>query len=285
MFSDDASEATSVSGASAASYRIIDSDGTGNSVTVTVTDQYGDPMRNVGVNVESSLDGAPGGPSETPPVPDNDDDEVRYPEAVDDTVEDDEAADDAAPQAAEDESSRPDTRRNGTNRIGYSYTGTAPKTEEITPDALIPAVLGDDPSTTDVTETEFVVEVARTITGSAVSVHFAKVGNSTESHTTAGNEAESVEIFVPDVSSRAIVVNEGPDDGDNPQVYYYDEEDNFRVGDIPATIEMFEEALQLTFAGDSIYPTRVLWESYDFHQPGDRAIWELTMSCEDPSAG
>lgn len=274
VFSDNPSRLTSVSGSSASSYRIIDSGGTGNSVTVSVTDQYGDPMRNVGINVESSLDGSVGGPSETPAAPANDDDEARYPEAVDDTVEDDEAADDASPKQAEDVSSRLDTRRNGTYRIGYSYTGSDPKTETITPDGEIPAVV-DNPDTT-----EDETAAAEVVPGDAVTVYFAKVGNSSSSHTTPGGDAESVEILVPDTDSRAIVVNEGADTGDNPQVYYYDEEDNFTVDGIPATLEMFEEALGLTLKDDKFRPDRVLWESYDFHRPGDRAIFELTMSCD-----
>ena len=67
-------------------------------------------------------------------------------------------------------------------------------------------------------------------------------------------------------------------------VYYYDEEDTFVVGGTPATLEMFEEALEATFDDDGIYPSMLLWESYDFYQPRDRAIFELTMACTDPSA-
>ena len=74
IFSDDPSDPHSVS-AESADYRIIGGSQTGNSVTVTVLDQYGDGMRNVDVSVDSTLDMA---------VPAND--EASYPEQVDITL-------------------------------------------------------------------------------------------------------------------------------------------------------------------------------------------------------
>ena len=65
-------------------------------------------------------------------------------------------------------------------------------------------------------------------------------------------------------------------------VYFYDEEDTFIVGGIGATIEMFEEALAATWVTRGAYPDTVQWESYDYDRPRDRAIWELTLSCEAP---
>ena len=266
LFSDDPATATSVSGASASSYRIVNSDGTGNSVTVTVTDQYGDPLRNIGITVDSDLD-----------VEAAADDEARYPEAVDDTVEDDENGTDAESSLI--------TRRNGTYRIGYSYVGTSAQTEMITPSVV--QVLGDNPATAETVETDFELQAA--IPGSAVNVYFARVGSSSASQSDEDTDPEPLPIRVTDVSRRAIVVNEplleADADTDNPMVYYYDEEDTFVVHGTPATLEMFEEALEATFDDDEIYPSMLLWESYDFYQPRDRAIFELTMACTDPSAG
>ena len=262
LFSDDPSAATSVSGASAASYRIVNSDGTGNSVTVTVTDQYGDPLRNIGITVDSDLDVAAAA-----------DDEARYPEAVDDTVEDDENGTDVESSLI--------TRRNGTYRIGYSYVGTSAQTEMITPSVV--QVLGDNPATTDTVETDFELQAA--IPGSAVNVYFARVGisSSSQSDGNTDTDPERLPIRVADVSRRAVVVNEGGAGVDNPMVYYYDEEDTFVVEGTPATLEMFEEALEATFDDDGIYPSMLLWESYDFDQPRDRANFELTMACTDPT--
>ena len=83
IFSDDPSDEHSVS-AESAEYRIISGSGTGNSVTVTVLDQYGDPMRGVDVGVTSNLDGTGA---------DDSADQVVYPEQIDITVQDNEDGD------------------------------------------------------------------------------------------------------------------------------------------------------------------------------------------------
>ena len=55
IFSDDASDAHAISGESLG-YRIIAGSRTGNSVTVSVVDQYGDPMSGVEFWLNSNLD-------------------------------------------------------------------------------------------------------------------------------------------------------------------------------------------------------------------------------------
>ena len=123
VFSDDAAKAKYVGGESTASYRIIRAGSTANSVTVTVTDQYGDGYRNAGITVSSTLDG------ETLA-----DDNARYPEEVDITVQPGEDGDDFVGTF--------DTRRDGTYRIGYNYTRSDPAVEEITPS--VAAIVDDD---------------------------------------------------------------------------------------------------------------------------------------------
>ena len=298
IFSDDASDPHSVSGESAGSYQIV-SGRTGNSVTVTVLDQYGDGMRNVEINVESDLDGSPGGPSETPAAPGNDDDEVTYPEEVDDTVQasedtimdgadgpDDDTLDNE-PNPGQDNDDLEGTfktRRNGSYRIGYTYTGDSAQTEEITPDSV--QILGDNPDTADVVETDF--ELIAQEEGSAVSVYWAKVGNSVKSVTTADGDAAMVPVLVRDVANRTIVANEptAETDTDNPMAYFYDEDDTFIIAGVGATFEMFEEALSATFKDDGIYVDMVQWENYVSSRPGrvSRTIWEVSLSCTNPSA-
>ena len=79
-----------------------------------------------------------------------------------------------------------------------------------------------------------------------------------------------------DVRSRAIVVDDSETGSDVvPKVYYYDEEDTFVVEGVGATFEMWEEALS---DGN---PAQVQWESYEFNRPRDRAVWELTLNCDD----
>ena len=175
IFSDDASDPHNVVGSSAAEYRIIGGGRTGNSVTVTVVDQYGDGMRNVAVSVHSELD--------TINATAADPDEVVYPEEVDITVQANEnrngdtnlgetatftrsadrtvyfdftagsAGPPLVPSTIVVDDTRavnrnPDdigeddvegvfrTRRGGTYRIGYTYIGTTAQTEEITPESI-----------------------------------------------------------------------------------------------------------------------------------------------------
>ena len=91
IFSDDDSDAHAVSGETLG-YRIIAGSRTGNSVTVKVIDQYGDPMRGVEFWLHSDLDGV--GQIDANDDGDFDDagdiddpDQVVYPEEVDKTVQ------------------------------------------------------------------------------------------------------------------------------------------------------------------------------------------------------
>ena len=299
IFSDDASDPHSVSGGSAGAYQIIAGSRTGNSVTVTVLDQYGDGMRNVEISVESSLD-YDGRPDEdgTADADGNTVDEVVYPEEVDDTVQPNEDTvqdgtdgpdvdtDDDEPnpgQANDDLSGTFKTRRNGAYRIGYTYIGASAQTEEITPESV--ELTGDDPDTAAV-ETAFVTREQEV--GTVVSVYWAKTGNTAESHTTAGGVLEPVPLLVRDVANQTIVANEPlleGDDTDNPMAYFYDEDDTFIIAGVGATFEMFEEALSATYKDDKIYASMVEWENYTLARPGrvNRTIWELTLSCMDPA--
>ena len=84
IFSDDPSDAHSAAGESE-SYRIISGSRTPNTVTVKVVDQYGDPLRNVAISVNSDLDVADRAADTA--------DGVLYPEQVDITVQASEDAD------------------------------------------------------------------------------------------------------------------------------------------------------------------------------------------------
>ena len=321
IFSDDASDPHAVSGESS-EYRII-AGRTGNSVTVTVLDQYGDGMRSVEVSAHSNLDVI--APSDATP------DEVVYPEEVDITVQSNENRDGDATAGettdvtrtgltyatfvAADSTATPPipanrididsraivrnpgtigeddvegtfrTRRNGSYRVGYTYIGTSAKTEMITPESieLRSAEFNDnDPVDGVVSEVTRAQEV-----GDPVSVYWAKTGNSGAS---AGGRADNT-AFLPalvrDVPNRTIVANEpgAETDSDNPMAYFYDEDDTFIVANVGATFEMFEEALSATWKDDGIYVDYVSWENYVISRPGrvNRTIWELTLSCTDPS--
>jgi hypothetical protein len=324
IFSDDASDPHAAAGESSA-YRIL-AGRTGNSVTVTVLDQYGDGMRNVHVSTYSDLDVI--APTIAAP------DQVVYPEEVDYTVQSNEDADgddtsgeDAAgprPSAyatfvAQDLTADPPipanrididpraitrmpveigpddvegsfrTRRNGSYRIGYTYTGTEAQTETITPESLqirsaVFADSDDDGEPDSVTETV----TSDQELGSGVSVYWTKSGNSGAS---AGGRAGSLDflpVLVPDVPNLTIVANEPgaeADDNDNPMAYFYDEDDTFIVAGVGATFEMFEEALSATYKADGIYVDYVSWQNYVISRPGrvNRTIWELTLSCTDPA--
>jgi len=269
IFSDDASDPHAVSGETA-QYRIISGSASGNSVTVSVVDQYGDGMRNVQISVSSDLDDATTAA-----------DEVTYPEEVDVTVQSGENNADGSGSDS-DTVGTFGTRRNGTYRIGYTYTGSDAQTEAITPQSVV--VTGDNPATPDTVETDF--ELRAQELGSAVNVYWTKVGNNAASVNSGGTPADSVQILVSDVASRTIVVDDGADDGDNPSAYFYDEDDTFIVAGVGATFEMFEEALSATYKDNGIYAARVEWDNYVTTRPGrvNRTIWNLTLSCTDPSA-
>ena len=260
VFSDDDPSISSVSGESTTEYRIVRASSTANSLTVSVTDQYGDGFRNAGITVSSSLD--------KDGTVDADPDRARYPEEVDITIQDNEDAtqlldgdDDPIPSPGQDDDDEVgtfDTRRNGTYRIGYTYIDDEAVAEIVDPSvAAVPAVLGDNPATTDVEEDDFELEAARdAIPGDPLLVFWARTGTSVESDLDIdGGDALSLDVLIADVDSRAIVVDESAvannrnADGDlqagelTPMVYYYDEEDTFVVGGTGATFEMWEEAL------------------------------------------
>ena len=259
VFSDDDPVQTTVA-AESASYRLVNPPATSNSVTVTVKDQYGDPVRNARITVSSDLDTAG-----------TDTDQVRYPEEVDITVQVSEDSTDVIGSFA--------TRRNGQYSIGYAYTGNTAQTEMITPTVNRVLGVGDDPTTTDLVEpADHEFQLQPELTGDPVNVYWVETGLEVES-TVSGSEVESVLVRVPDVSNRLVVANEGADDGDEPHVYYYDDADSFIVGEQPASLAMFEEALSATAKTREAYPERVIWESYDYVIPNDRAIWTLTMRC------
>ncbi len=176
------------------------------------------------------------------------------------------------------------TRRNGTYRVIYTYTGTTAQTEVITPESIeVKSSVLDADSTAAVTTTTREQEV-----GSTVSVYWAKTGNSAASAGGVSPNEERLPVLVRDVASRTIVVNEpGAEagDNDNPMAYFYDEDDTFTIAGVGATFEMFEEALSATFKDDKIYVDYIEWRNYVVTRPGrvSRTIWELSLSCTDPS--
>ena len=318
IFSDDLSDPHAVSG-DTATYRIIAGSATGNSVTVSVVDQYGDGMRNVAISVDSDLDTITRA-----------DDEAVYPEEVDTTVQTTEDRDgDGTPGeetsvtrsgltyatfVAQDLTATPpipanrididsravlrlpaeigeddiegsfNTRRNGSYRIGYTYTGSEAQTETIMPESIqvISAAFNADNTGVETTTTR------EQEVGSDVSVYWAKTGNSAASSGGRADATAFLPALVVDVPNRTIVANEpGAEaaNNDNPMAYFYDEDDTFIIANVGATFEMFEEALSATFKDDGIYVDYVSWENYSVTRPGrvNRTIWEVSLSCTDPS--
>ena len=321
IFSDDASDPHAVSGETA-NYRIIAGTATGNSVTVSVVDQYGDGMRNVAVSVDSNLDTVARAT-----------DQAVYPEEVDLTVQTTEDRDGDgtsgeetavdrtgltyATFVAQDLTATPpipanrididsravgrtptsigeddiegvfNTRRNGTYRIGYTYTGSEAQTETITPESIqvISAAFNtNDPVDGVVTTTTREQEV-----GSDVSVYWTGTGTRPASLGGRADATEFLPVLVRDVPNRTIVANDPgieADDNDNPMAYFYDEDDTFIIAGVGATFEMFEEALSSTWKKDGdVYVDYVMWENYVVTRPGrvNRTVWEVTLSCTDPS--
>ena len=321
IFSDDASDPHSVSGESA-SYRVGSG---GNSVNVKVVDQYGDGMRNVAISVNSNLDVinsttdnpdqvvypeevditvqagenrdgdttagettsvdrtnltyatfVAADPSATPPIPANRID--IDPRAV---------ARGPATIGQDDVEGTPfKTRRNGTYRIGYVYTGTSALTETITPEAI---QVYKKPEFNDAGDgvADLETSVAQEV-GDPVKAYWAKTGNSSQSDTTSGGDSEPVPVLVPDVANRTIVANEPLLEGtdtDNPMAYFYDEDDLFIVGGFGVSFETFEEALGLTWKDNKVYPSTVEWENYAFTRPGrvSKTIWRIELSCTEPT--
>ena len=283
IFADDPSDPHSVS-ADGGQYRIISGVRNGNSVTVEVLDQYGDPMRGIDISVTSSLDAAAVA-----------DDNAAYPEEVDITAQDGETTGVGDPPPAGDLApSEPlvagtaspirafRTRSNGAYRIGYNYTDDEALTETITPRVI--EHQADDP---DNPGTNITTRAAEVGTGSEIaSVYWAKIGVSGTS--TFGGSLIFVPVLVRDVANRTIVVNEDAVGGttDEPAAYFYDEDDTFIIDNVGATFEMFEEALSLSLrAGDPCQVNTVMWENYTLTRatnarPGrvDRTIWELTLT-------
>ena len=212
------------------------------------------------------------------------------------------------------------TRRNGAYRIGYNYIApSVAQTEVITPQSLqveefaiikTPAVDVADPAlltlATNLTPEELAaIPLVLTSTsggrgtlvvgelGTPVYVYWADVGNSISSDLTptdVDDDPVLVEILIADVARRTIVANQGPDEGDNPQAYFYDESDTFIVDNGGATLETFEEALALSSSANGVYADRVSWENYtlvrntnDPNRPAQvgRTIWEITLTCSD----
>ena len=192
VFSDDDATIMGVSGESTTEYRIVRASSTANSLTVTVTDPYGDGFRNAGITVSSSLD-------EAAPA----DDRARYPEEVDVTVQDGEDGnDDGTP--GDDAVGTFNTRRNGTYRIGYNYADDEAVVEVVSPSvAEIPAV-PDDPDT----DGNEAMDAIPAVEGTDVMVFWAKTGTTIESDHDGDNTAELLDVLVADVASRAIVVDE-----------------------------------------------------------------------------
>ena len=361
IFSDDAPDPHKVEATvqgQSAWYRIIAGSRTGNSVTVTVLDQYGDPMRNTHVFLSSDLDGAAEDLT-TAAL----EDQVVYPEEVDRTLhprenydgddtpgEDTAVSDpkvrlielissDAVPDGsgttvrttrtaalpvnnagdalrATQQDETPGTfrtRSNGAYRIGYNYinSGTA-QTEAITPQSariMEVAISKASDGTLSENTTAFSRNTdgtipptagTRTLTaaevGDAVTVYWASVGSNSFSQAAATDTTpQMVDVLVADVATRTIVVNRGaPESGgspqsDNPEAYFYDEDDTFIVDNQGATFEMFEEALGLTSKADGVYPDQISWENYTLvrdtgpNRPArvGRTIWEVSLTCGD----
>ena len=205
------------------------------------------------------------------------------------------------------------TRRDGTYRIGYGYTGDEAQTETITPSSARIVRLGVQRGTSNVKfraadNTDAADIAAATVThaelGSPVSVHWAKIGTSGQSDTVgnSGGDPEFFTMYAGDAGRRTIVANEqtsttmGEDGYDEPKAYFYDDdeggEDVFIIDGTPVTIEKFDEALGLTVRKDGCKATEVSWENYTYWRDPDRyggrpgrvgrTIWEITI--ETPSS-
>ena len=196
------------------------------------------------------------------------------------------------------------TRRDGTYRIGYGYTGDEAQTETITPSSARIVRLGVAPGTNTVTTyqadgttgTLDEATVTHAEMGSGVSVYWAKIGTSGASDdpdvASSPAAAELVELYAGDAGRRTIVANETTaTDADEPRAYFYDDdeggEDVFIIQSTPVTIEKFDEALGLTVPKDGCKATQVSWENYTYWRDPDRfggrpgsvgrTIWEITI--------
>ena len=292
IFSDDRSDPHNVS-ADGGDYRIIAGSRTGNSVTVEVVDQYGDPMRGVEISVTSNLDVAV--PADATP------DQVTYPEEVDITVQANEDADtNDGPGNAGDDVAPSDplvgtesplrhfrTRSNGAYRIGYNYTNAnEAQTETITPKSIQLETVDPDNLGTNIVNREQELGIGSGL----ASVYWTKIGTNGGSTFGTGGALTFATVLVRDVASRTIVVHErdhaNDTTTDEPTAYFYDEDDTFIIANVGATFEMFEEVMSLSIAaGDPCQVDTVMWENYTLTRasnarPGrvDRTIWEVTLT-------
>ena len=305
IFSDDDAEPTNVK-VSALPYREIPRERT-NSATVTVTDQYGDPIDDADISVSSTLDAA-----------EDDDDEVRYPEEVDITVQSNENANDndilgeVTGDPNDDVDGSFETRRNGQARIGYRFTGNDPRREAITPSVEAVIDIDSDGNPVIDTQTNEPIVLRKGIPedeATPMAVYWAEIGSVEDSDdlscpTTvadAATDGESVLLLVSDVRRKRVVVNEGtyqaiatpqgvpvaPTPRGEvsrtefvPRIYVYDAEDTFVVGGTGATLAMFEEALE---AAAKFPGSRISWESYQYDRPQDHAVWTVSLNCNPPT--
>ena len=197
------------------------------------------------------------------------------------------------------------TRRDGTYRIGYGYTGDEAQTETITPSSARIVRLGVQEGANTVEfraadNTDAADIGAATVThaelGSGVSVYWTKIGTSGRSDdpnvTNAANLAEFLAVYAADAGRRTIVANEiTATDTDEPKAYFYDDdeggEDVFIIEGTPVTIEKFDEALGLSVNNDGCKVTTVSWDNYTYWRDPDRfggrpgrvgrTIWEITI--------
>jgi hypothetical protein len=196
------------------------------------------------------------------------------------------------------------TRRDGTYRIGYGYTGDEAQTETITPSSARIVRLGVELGTNtlqfraaDNTVADLAAATAtHAELGSGVSVYWTKIGTSGRSNnpnvTDAANLAEFFDVYAGDSGRRTIVANEiTGTDTDEPKAYFYDDdeggEDIFIIEGTPVTIEKFDEALDLTVPKDGCKVTEVSWDNYTYWRDPDRfgarpgrvgrTIWEITI--------
>ena len=197
------------------------------------------------------------------------------------------------------------TRRDGTYRIGYGYTGDEAQTETITPSSARIVRLGVQEGVNTVEfraadNTDAADIGAATVThaelGSGVSVYWTKIGTSGRSDdpnvTNEANLAEFLDVYAADAGRRTIVANEiTATDTDEPKAYFYDDdeggEDVFIIEGTPVTIEKFDEALGLTVNNDGCKVTTVSWDNYTYWRDPDRfggrpgrvgrTIWEITI--------
>ena len=198
IFSDDASDPHAVSGETA-EYRITAGGRTGNSVTVSVVDQYGDGMRNVAVSVSSNLDVI--APTDAAP------DEVVYPEEVDVTVQTNEDRDGDATDDDPNTGARGETTDfvRSTNRDSY-FTFTVGTLNTATPTGTRSKI--------EVNDTRAIARTPDTIGEDDVEGTFSTRRNGTYrvGYTYIGDDAKTEMITPESIETRSLAI----DDNDTP---------------------------------------------------------------------